>query len=159
MDWSAFAIACTLLFFAGVALVAEIFLVSFGALALISLGLAIAAMIYAFSASMAVGWTFVVVAPLLGSVILSFGLKALQRSRLVPKAEIDGDAGYHVTVNALGIIVGSAGTLVTAARPTARARFAGGECDVHCDRSAEAGATVAVTAISGPTVFVTLTNP
>ena len=154
MDWSALFIASFLLFLAALALVAELFVVSFGALALISLGLAIAAMIYAFSASAAVGWTFIVGAPLLGGIIVTRGLRVLQRSHLVPKAEISDDAGYHHVATALGITVGSHGRLVTAARPTARAQFPGGDCDVQVDGSAEAGTLVAVQRIAGATIYV-----
>jgi len=154
MDWSALFIASFLMFLAAVALVAELFVISFGALALISLGLAIAAMTYAFSASAAVGWTFIVFAPLLGGVIVNRGLRALQRSRLVPKTEISGDAGYHHVAAALGIAIGSQGRLVTAARPTARAHFSGGDCDVQVDGSAEAGTMVTVQRIAGATIYV-----
>lgn len=154
MDWSALFIASFLLFLAALALVAELFVVSFGALALISLGLAIAAMIYAFSASAAVGWTFIVCAPLLGGLIVTRGLRALQRSRLVPKAEISGDAGYHHVAAELGVAVGSQGRLVTAARPTARAHFSGGDCDVMVDGSAEAGTMVVVHRIAGANIYV-----
>ncbi len=159
MDWSALFIASFLLLLAGLVLVAELFIVSFGALALLSLGLAIAAMVYAFSASSLVGWTFVIVAPLLGGVIVSRCLRALQRSRLVPKAEISDDAGYHHVAAALGIAIGTQGRLVTAARPTARARFAGGECDVMVDGSAEAGAHVTVQRIAGATIYVSPSTP
>jgi membrane-bound ClpP family serine protease len=158
MDWSALFVASFLLLLAALALVAELFVVSFGILALISLGLAIAAMVYAFTASALVGWTFVVIAPLLGGLIVNRGLRALQRSRLVPKAEISDDAGYHHVATAFGIAVGSQGRLVTAARPTARARFTGGECDVLVDGSAEAGTMIAVQRIAGATIYVSPTS-
>jgi membrane-bound ClpP family serine protease len=158
MDWSALFIASFLLLLATLALVAELFVVSFGALALVSLGLAIAAMVYAFTASALVGWTFVVIAPLLGGLIVSRGLRALQRSRLVPKAEISDDAGYHHVAAALGIAIGSQGRLVTPARPTARARFAGGECDVVVDGSAETGTAITVQRIAGATIYVSSTS-
>ncbi len=159
MDWSALSVAVILFVFACVALVAEIFFVSFGALALISLSLAVAAVTYAFSASVPLGWGFLVAAPIAAGVILHWGLGALGRSSLVPKAIIDGDAGTHHQATVVGATPGETGTLVTAARPTGRARFAHGEIDVHCDRSAERGETVIVQRSEGANVFVTLPTP
>ncbi len=158
MDISALIVASALLAVACVVLIAELFLVSFGVLTAVSFGLAIGAVIYAFTASTTVGWIFLLIVPILGAVIVSRGMRLLQKSRLVPKAEIHGDAGYHHLTAALGIVTGAKGVLVTAARPTARARFAGGECDVMCDRSAEAGAHVTVTSISGASVHVSLAD-
>lgn len=159
MDWSALFVATILFVLACGALVAEIFFVSFGALALISVGLACAAVTYAFAASTPLGWGFLIAAPVAGGAILHWGLGALGRSSLVPKAVIDGDVGTHHRATAVGATPGAAGVLVTAARPTGRARFAHGEIDVHCDRSAERGEAVTVQRSEGANVFVTLSSP
>ena len=156
MDGNAVLIASALLLAAVGALVAEVFVVSFGALALISLGLAVASVVYAFSASTALGWGFAVAAPVIGGCVLRWGLGVMGRSRLVPKAAITADAGYHHVADSIGATVGAHGTLVTAARPTGRARFAGGEADVHCDRSAEAGEEIVVDRVEGPLIHVSL---
>lgn len=159
MDWSALLIASVLFVLASGALVAEVFFVSFGALALVSLGLAIASVIYAFSASNTLGWGFVVAAPVIGGVILRQSLLALAHSPLIPRTAIDDDAGVHHHATQVGAIPGALGTLVTAARPTGRARFAHGEIDVQCDRSAERGESIVVQRSAGATVFVTLAPP
>ncbi len=154
MDWHALAIATALLAAAAAALVAEVFVVSFGLLALVSLGLAIASVAYAFTASTPLGWGFAIAAPLIGGGILRWGLGAVLRSRLVPKDAVEGDAGYRHAAAAIGAAPGGEGLLVTAARPTGRARFAGGEIDVVCDRSAEAGERVRIERIAGAAVQV-----
>ncbi len=156
MDWAALFIATALFVLACGALLAEIFFVSFGALALISVGLAAAAVTYAFYASPQLGWSFLIAAPVVGGVILHRGLLALAQSPLVPKAIISDDAGTHHQATAVGALPGVSGILVTAARPTGRARFAHGEIDVHCDRAAERGETVLVQRCDGPNVFVSL---
>ena len=50
---------------------------------------------------------------------------------------------------------GASGVMVTPARPSGRARFAGGECDVQAQSGVLArGAKVTVLRIDGPIVFV-----
>ena len=154
MDWQALLIASGLLLLAAGMLVAEAFVISFGMLTLISVGLGIAAVVYAFSASTALGWGFALVAPtLLGGVGL-WAMRMMARSRLVPKYELTEDAGAHHAAETIGLVAGATGVLLTPARPTGRARFAGGDLDVQCDRSAEAGTTVTVLRIDGPRILV-----
>ena len=137
-------------------LVAEFFIVSFGVLAIAALGAAAGAIYFAFAAHDAIGWLFVVTVPLLGAATLRWGLKRVQQSHVVPQAEITADAGYHHVAERLGIAVGSAGVMVTAARPAGRARFAGGECDVYGQGALERGAEVVVVGIDGPTISVAM---
>ena len=157
MDWGSFFIAGALFALAAAALVAEVFILSFGLLALISLSLGVASVVYAFAAGSAIGWGFCVAVPVAGFFILRWAFPAFQRTDLVPKAEISGDAGYHHHAEAIGAAIGATGILVTAARPTGRARFAGGEADVQCDGSAEAGTEIRITRIAGPVIYVTAT--
>ena len=49
----------------------------------------------------------------------------------VPRSEVAEDAGYRHVAERLVVGPGARGVLVTPARPTGRARFAGGECDVQ----------------------------
>ncbi len=136
------------------AILAEIFIISFGLLTALAVVLASWGLYDAFAISTAAG----VVASLgfaAGVVlILTVGLKGLRRSSLVPQAEITGDAGYHH--HAAGLALGASGILVTSARPTGRARFilANGpiELDVSLDGSAETGDAVVVTRIEGPAI-------
>ena len=159
MDWHALLIASGLLLLAAGMLVAEAFVISFGALTLVSLGLGIAAVVYAFSASTALGWGFAVFAPLLLGGIGLWAVRMMGRSRLVPKFELTEDAGAHHAAETIGLMVGATGVLLTPARPTGRARFSGGDLDVQCDRSAEAGTTVTVLRIDGLRILVTATEP
>ena len=110
---------------------------------------------YAFQESAEVGWLFVVVTPIVTLVIVNWGLGRIRESRAVPKAEVTGEAGYHHVADRLGVEVGTLGTMVTAARPTGRAAFAEGECDVQTrGRPLEKGDGVRVIEIDGPTIFV-----
>ena len=155
MDLDTFALACLLLLLSLGILVAEFFLVSFGLLAIAAVATAGAAIYFAFVTSDLVGWVFVVIVPLLAAATVRWGIARVQRSGLVPQAEISEDAGYHHVTAELGIQVGAEGEMVTPARPSGRARFEHGECDVQTHgRALERGAPVVVTAIDGPQVFV-----
>ena len=155
MDLDALAMACLLLLLSLGILVAEFFLVSFGLLAVAAVATAGAAIYFAFVASDLVGWLFVVIVPLLAGATVRWGIARVQRSGLVPQAEISADAGYHHLTQELGVIVGTQGEMVTPARPSGRARFEQGECDVQTHgRALERGALIVVTAIDGPQVFV-----
>jgi membrane-bound ClpP family serine protease len=77
----------------------------------------------------------------------------------VPKNSVTGTAGYRHVAERLGIAIGSSGVMVTAARPTGRARFAGGECDVQTrGRPLEKNTPIIVKQIDGPMIFVAEDN-
>ena len=151
--------AVLLLGLAAVLLAVEFLLVSWGLLAVLALGCALAACALAFAAGPACGYAFVIATPLAGAMVTTWGLARMQRSRAVPRAEITADAGYRHAAAAVGVAVGSAGVLVTDAFPTGRARFAGGgagrELDVEVEGpTARKGDGVVVVGIAGPTVLV-----
>jgi membrane-bound ClpP family serine protease len=154
MDWHGLLIASGLLLLSAGILVAEAFVVSFGALTLVSLGLAVAAVVFASTLSTALGWSFGIIAPVLLAAIGLWALRMMGRSRLVPKFELTEDAGAHHAAESIGLAIGASGVLITPAHPTGRARFAGGELDVNCDRAAEAGTQVIVQRIDGLRVLV-----
>ena len=138
-----------------VLLLLEFLIVSYGLLAIGALGFAIAGIALGFSASPVVGWVLFALTPIITAVVVSWGFKRLQRSPLVPKAEINDDAGYRHTAEQLGISIGACGTLVTDAMPTGRARFEHGEVDVQViGRAAMRGESIIVRRIEGPTVIV-----
>ncbi|MBT6274677.1 MAG: hypothetical protein HOI95_11150 [Chromatiales bacterium] len=136
-------------------LIAEFFIVSFGlllAMAIASVGTGI---YIAFSVSAGTGWAFVVVVPILTVAVVRWGLQKICRSHVVPKAEITAEAGYHHVADRMGVGVGAIGVMTTTARPSGRARFDGGQCDVQArGRPLEQGDAVRVSAIDGPIVFV-----
>lgn len=155
-------IACALLAL-GVALFAiEFVVVSGGILGIGALAAAIASVTYAFTSSQLAGWVFILLVPVLAAVITSAGLRWMARSRLVVHSEITEDAGYHHVLTRSGIGPGSAGTLVTDAYPSGRARFNGTagahEVDIQLrgGASAEAGAAVVIKHIEGAVVFCDL---
>ena len=155
IDWTLAGYAVALLGLGAVLLVLEFFLVSFGLLAAGAAASTVAALYLAFLAGEAVGWVLLVTVPLLGWRITRWGIGRIRRSHVVPKSEIRAEAGYHHVTERLGVGPGSAGVMVTPARPSGRARFAGGECDVQTrGRPLEISARVVVVAIDGPTVFV-----
>ncbi|NKC11484.1 MAG: hypothetical protein GKR94_04540 [Gammaproteobacteria bacterium] len=136
-------------------LVAEFFIVSFGVLLVCAIVSVVAGVYFAFLAHEIAGWAFVVVVPLLAVAVIRFGLQKVRESNVVPKAEIKAEAGYHHVADRMGVSVGTLGEMVTAARPSGRARFSGGECDVQTrGQPLERGAQVRVTQIDGPIVFV-----
>ena len=154
MDLDALAMACLLLLLSLGILVAEFFLVSFGLLAVAAVATAGAAIYFAFVAGDLVGWLFVVIVPLLAGATVRWGIARVQRSGLVPQAEISADAGYHHLTQELGVIVGTQGN-GDPRTASGRARFEQGECDVQTHgRALERGALIVVTAIDGPQVFV-----
>ena len=147
--------AITLAVLGIVLLVAEIFVVSFGVLLLGATACLVGAIYFAFAAGDVAGWTFTVAVPILSIVVLTWGLRRLRRSRLVPQAEITADAGYRHVTQRIGVDIGSIGIMVTPGRPSGRARFDGGECDVQVRGSAlEPDARVIVKQIDGPAVVV-----
>ena len=155
IDWIYTGYALALLALGVVLLVFEFFIVSFGVLLAGSIASTAAAIYFAFRAADAVGWTMVVVVPILAVFLVRRGLARLRTSHIVPKSEITGEAGYHHVADRLGIGPGSIGTMVTPARPSGRARFPGGECDVQVrGGTLEAADRVVVGEIDGAIVFV-----
>ena len=159
MDFDALGYASLLLVLALALLIAEFFVVSFGLLAIGAIASAGSAIYFAFVASDVIGWVFVIVVPLIAAATVRWGINRVQRSGLVPQSEISADAGYHHVAEELEIVVGTRGEMMTPARPSGRARFDKGDCDVQSrGRALERGETVVVTAIDGPQVFVELVD-
>ena len=155
MGFSPLVLAFALLALSLALLVAEFFIVSMGALAVGAFAAAAGAIYFAFAASDIAGWLFVAGIPVLAGATVRWGIERVQRSRVVPQSEITEDSGYHHFTDSTGVAVGSRGQMVTPGRPSGRARFPGGECDVMCRGLAlERGAPVVVAEIDGPTVFV-----
>ena len=156
VDWQSLWLAVGLLVLAVALLVLELFVVSFGVLLVASIASAAGAIHYAFDASDAAGWAMAAAVPILAVVLGRWGLARIRRSRtLVPKGEISAEAGYHHHAETVGVRPGASGVMVTPARPSGRARFAGGECDVQAQSGVLArGAKVTVLRIDGPIVFV-----
>jgi membrane-bound ClpP family serine protease len=144
-------------------IVAEVFLASMGLLALAAAGCGITAIVLAFGISTATGWGFLVVVPIIVALVVRWGLAHLQSSRLVPKAEITTDAGYHQLTDRLGVTAGTLGELVTDAIPTGRARFTNAKGTDDLDvtvagRAGRKGDKVRVLRIEGPQVMVVIEN-
>ncbi len=156
VDWPSLWLAVGLLILAVALLVLELFVVSFGILLVGSIASALGAIHYAFAAHDAAGWAMAAVVPILAVGLGRWGLARIRRSRtLVPKSEITAEAGYHHHAQAVGVHPGATGVMVTPARPSGRARFDGGECDVQVQSgSLGRGEKVTVLRIDGPIVFV-----
>ena len=141
-------------------IVLEVFIVSFGLLTILAIAALAGAIYFAFQAGALAGWLFVLAAPIAAALIIRNGIKRVAASKAVPKAEVTSDAGYRHVAERLQIAEGATGTLVTPARPTGRARFAGGECDVYAPgQTLDPGAEIVVTHIEGPTITVRATRP
>ena len=155
IDWLYTGYALALLALGVVLLVFEFFIVSFGVLLAGSIASTAAAIYFAFRAADVVGWAMVIVVPILAVFLVRRGLARLRTSHIVPKSEITEEAGYHHVADRIGIGPGSIGTMVTPARPSGRARFPGGECDVQVrGGTLETSARVVVGEIDGAIVFV-----
>lgn len=135
-------------------LVAEMFLVSFGLLALIALGLGVASVLFAFQAHPVAGWTMLLAAPLVAWQVVAWAMRRVRVAGVVVRSEIAAEAGYHTVAEHVGAQVGAEGELVTDAMPTGRARFAHGEVDVRAPSALVRGTRVRVEAIDGPVVAV-----
>jgi len=147
--------AIALLVLALVLLILEVFVISFGLLSVLAFAALAGSLYFAFQVNALIGWLFVILAPVLMFIIARYGIRYIKRSSVIPKDEITADAGYRHAAVRLGIEVGSQGVLVTPTRPSGRARFEQGECDVYAPGSAlETGDRVVVTSIVGPTVTV-----
>lgn len=156
IDWQVLALSFGLLILAIALLILEIFVVSFGILLVASIASAVAAIHYAFAAAEVAGWAMAAATPVLAVVLGRWGLARIRKSRrLVSKSEITAEAGYHHYAEHVGVHPGAEGLMVTRARPSGRARFAGGECDVQVKNSSLGrGEKVVVLHIDGPIVFV-----
>lgn len=156
IDWQALWLALGLLVLAVVLLVLEIFVVSFGVLLVASIASAVAAIHFAFVAGDATGWAMTLAVPILALALARWGVARIRRSRrLVTQSEITAEAGYHHHAEKVGVHPGAIGIMVTPARPSGRARFDGGECDVQVQSgSLGRDAKVVVLRIDGPIVFV-----
>ncbi len=154
--WESLWIALGLLALAVALLVLEIFVVSFGLLMVSSIASVSGAIYYAFEASDATGWAFVAATPIIGAVLGRWGLARIRNSKhLVVQSEITSEAGYHHVADAAGARPGAIGVMVTPARPSGRARFESGECDVQVQGgTAERDERVVVRRVDGPIVFV-----
>ena len=120
-----------------------------------AIGSTAAAIYFAFRAGDAVGWCMVVIVPILAVFTVRRGFARLRTSHIVPKSEITEEAGYHHVADRIGVGPGSIGTMVTPARPSGRARFPGGECDVQArGGTLEASDRVVVGEIDGAIIFV-----
>lgn len=148
-------IAVVLLAVAAVLLLLEFIFVSYGLLAIAAFGCAVAGIVIGFGSSPVVGWALVVATPILAALVVTWGLRRLMRSDLVPKSAITEDAGYRHASADMGITNGSRGIMITDAMPTGRARFSGGEIDVMVEGPvASKGTPIIVRRIEGPTVLV-----
>ena len=156
VDWQSLWIALGLLALAAALLVLELFVVSFGVLLVASIAAAGAAIHFAFAASDAAGWVVTMSTPILAVVLARWGFARIRTSRrIVVQSEITGEAGYHHHAEKVGVHPGATGIMVTPARPSGRARFDGGECDVQVQNGSLArGDGVVVLHIDGPIVFV-----
>ena len=155
IDWIYTGYAVALLALGVVLLIFEFFIVSFGLLLAGAIASTAAAIYFAFRAADALGWAMVIVVPILAVILVRQGLARLRTSHFVPKSEITGEAGYHHVADRLGIGPGSIGTMATPARPSGRARFPGGECDVQVrGGTLETSDRVVVGEIDGAIIFV-----
>ena len=155
IDWIHAGYAVALLALGVILLVFEFFIVSFGLLLAGSIASTAAAIYFAFRAADAIGWTMVVVVPILAAYLVRRGLARLKTSHIVPKSEITEEAGYHHVADRIGVGPGSVGCMVTPARPSGRARFPGGECDVQVrGGTLESSDRVEVVEIDGAIIFV-----
>ncbi|MDA3962861.1 MAG: hypothetical protein PF961_18920 [Planctomycetota bacterium] len=153
-------LATGLMLAAAALMVLELLIISFGILGIGAAGCAVAGIVIAFQTNLAAGWTFLAITPIAAVLLGRWGLARLQRSSLVPQAEVTADAGAHHIAERIGASVGAIGTLATNARPGGRARFAGGECDVHVIGGAlNKGTAIIIKSINGPTISVVAAPP
>lgn len=153
--WQLLLAATGLLAVALAVLFLEFFLASAGILLFVAGACGVGAITLAFMAGPTTGTVFIIIAPILALLVVRFGLIRLQESSLVPKTEITSATGMQDVADLLGIGVGSRGTLVTPARPSGKARFERGICDVQVQgQPADNGTPIEITAIEGPIVFV-----
>ena len=155
IDWIYTGYAVALLALGVVLLIFEFFIVSFGLLLAGAVASTAAAIYFAFRAGDPVGWAMVIIVPIVAVFTVRRGLARLRTSHIVPKSEITAEAGYHHVADRIGIGPGSIGTMVTPARPSGRARFPGGECDVQVrGGTLEVSDRVVVGEIDGAIIFV-----
>jgi hypothetical protein len=153
------AIAAILVVAAVALLTLEFIIATGGALAIAASLTAVAAVILAFMASTTTGVVVLAAIPVVGALVVHWGLRRLVRTRAVPRAEIVEDAGYHHLADSLGVAIGASGELVTDARPSGRARFATKRGAIEIDVRVQGavlnrGQRVVVTALHGASVSV-----
>ena len=133
----------------------EVLVVSFGLLSVAAIACLAGAVYFGFVVSPALGWLLALLTPVLAIVVLVQGVRRVSSSNLVMRGEMSADAGYHHATERHGVQVGDTGVMMTPGMPSGRARFDAGECDVRGQGgSLEAGVTVRVLRIEGPTVEV-----
>ncbi len=133
----------------------EVFVVSFGVLMMSAAVIGVISLILAAQH----GVTPALMIGLLGSIgvwgAIVYGFRILRRSSLISGSTVEATSGYLHAVNTAQVTVGSKGILLTAARPSGRARFPDGyEIDVICDRSADPGTGIQVVSMDGMGCFV-----
>lgn len=158
--WQRIMYAVALMILALALMVLEFFIVSGGLIAIGAVIAAGAAIGLAFSAGDGPGWAMTVALPLAAIPLLNWSMTRLGRSRLAVQAQITDTAGYRETAERVGAVPGARGVLLTDARPTGRARFADGVCDVSVQGGLlRAGDAIVVRAIEGPVVHVAPADP
>ena len=154
-EWASLLYALLLLLVGIALLILDFFIVSFGLLSVAALASVVFAINFAFQIDPLLGYGLIVFATLITVITVRWGFARLRSSNAIPKAEINGDAGYHHLAERLGVEVGSQGVMVTPALPSGRARFKGGECDVQVrSGSLDINSKVVVERIDGPIIFV-----
>ena len=156
MTWWPTIAYAILAFVGGLAfIIADFFLVTLGIFSFIGLIGMIAGVWFAFQIHTVVGIIFLIIGMTFAIWAWLWGLRRLQQTKLVLQSEVDEDAGYRHRSDALGITIGSIGTLATSAMPTGRCRFEHGMIDVQVISGyGQAGQQVTVERIDGPTIFV-----
>ena len=154
------AVAVALLAVAAFLLFLELIIISGGILGTLSLACAALGCYLSYEVSTTAFAINIFATPIVALWTIKLALKRIQQSPMIPKSSIDDDAGYAHVAEELGISVGSIGTLSTAAMPTGRAKFAGGEIDISLQSGAgDKGQRVKVIEIDGPQIFVQVLPP
>ncbi|NRA39906.1 MAG: hypothetical protein HRU15_17320 [Planctomycetes bacterium] len=136
----------------------ELIILSAGLLSLLALAAGTCACYLGFEAGPAAGWSLIIMSPICTIFAIRLGLQLMQHSsHMVPKAEIEADAGYHHVATAAGVVIGSIGTLVSDAMPTGKAKFGQGHVNVVVQGSAgDQGDSIKVIKIDGPSIEVVI---
>ena len=148
-----------------VALLTLEFIVATGGVLAIAAALTgVVAIILAFMVSATTGVVVLALTPLVGALVVRWGLQRLVRTRAVPQVEIADDAGYHHLAEHLGVAVGASGELITDAMPSGRARFTTKSGPVELDVRVQGpvlgrGQRVVVTSLHGGSVAVSADLP
>jgi len=158
--WQPLGEALGLILLGAVLLAVEFLIFSWGFLSVLAGICAVIAVLIAWSISIGTGLVFIVLCLVVGIIVARIASRLFRRTALVSHKEIGGDVGYRHLAEKLGVLIGSAGELVTDALPTGRARFGQNEVDVRVEGQPLArGAKVVVLRIEGPNVFVSAAVP